>query len=288
MQREETDDWFWIDQICINQDDQQEKSQQVCRMADLYGKARKVLMWLGTSFEGSDDLMDFIPDVVGDGEKPVSDSVQAYLLQCLRTEDTGGLQRDDDERTEPNGDDRINKFGNYRHGPDAEINRLRSLDKKKTRQTAYRARVEEFRTKYGLACQRLVGLGYFRRVWVIQEITLSSNRVIRIGSKSASWEDVTRFLDYICNPDNRTIDSLNSWSIKRITYLGNIWECGLGSGTASDNQQQERGWYSVLSFVLTSQCTDTRDKAFQCLGYFQRGSISIRTTNWKGTRLCAS
>ena len=38
---------LWIDAICINQDDSEEKNVQVQRMGPIYAKARSVLIWLG-------------------------------------------------------------------------------------------------------------------------------------------------------------------------------------------------------------------------------------------------
>jgi hypothetical protein len=44
---------FWIDAICINQTDLQERSAQVHRMRDIYGKANAVIIWLGSEAEHS-------------------------------------------------------------------------------------------------------------------------------------------------------------------------------------------------------------------------------------------
>ncbi len=38
---------FWIDAICINQDDNTEKTSEVLKMADIYRSAASVLVWLG-------------------------------------------------------------------------------------------------------------------------------------------------------------------------------------------------------------------------------------------------
>jgi hypothetical protein len=38
---------LWIDAICINQDDNVEKSKQVPLMGEIYGRAFNVLVWLG-------------------------------------------------------------------------------------------------------------------------------------------------------------------------------------------------------------------------------------------------
>ena len=42
---------FWIDSICINQDDLEEKSQQVSMMDKIFSKAAHVLIWLGDASE---------------------------------------------------------------------------------------------------------------------------------------------------------------------------------------------------------------------------------------------
>lgn len=44
---------FWIDALCINQDDIQERNHQVKRMRHIYGIARAVIVWLGR--ENNDD-----------------------------------------------------------------------------------------------------------------------------------------------------------------------------------------------------------------------------------------
>ncbi|KAI8627852.1 heterokaryon incompatibility protein-domain-containing protein [Xylariaceae sp. FL1651] len=47
----------WIDALCINQNDLGERSKQVLRMRDIYQQARRVIIWLGCSDDGSDEAM---------------------------------------------------------------------------------------------------------------------------------------------------------------------------------------------------------------------------------------
>ncbi|KAI6753844.1 hypothetical protein HG530_013020 [Fusarium avenaceum] len=49
---------LWIDQICINQDDNDEKGDQVAMMGSIYSAADQVLVWIGPAENGSDQLMD--------------------------------------------------------------------------------------------------------------------------------------------------------------------------------------------------------------------------------------
>ena len=51
---------LWVDCICINQDDENEKSIQVSRMADIYEHADGVWIWLGKESEDSCVGMDFV------------------------------------------------------------------------------------------------------------------------------------------------------------------------------------------------------------------------------------
>jgi hypothetical protein len=51
--------WFWIDQICINQGKDDEKTHQVNQMAEIYSVAA-VEVWLGSEFEGNNELIDLI------------------------------------------------------------------------------------------------------------------------------------------------------------------------------------------------------------------------------------
>lgn len=48
---------FWIDAICINQDDDQERSHQVSIMRQIYTSAAQLLIWLGDSEEGIESAL---------------------------------------------------------------------------------------------------------------------------------------------------------------------------------------------------------------------------------------
>jgi hypothetical protein len=52
--------YLWIDAICINQKDNDEKSQQIKLMSDLYSTASWVIIWLGKSDPTSDEAIGLI------------------------------------------------------------------------------------------------------------------------------------------------------------------------------------------------------------------------------------
>ncbi|KAK0625804.1 heterokaryon incompatibility protein-domain-containing protein [Immersiella caudata] len=56
--------FFWLDQLCINQQDGAEKSEQAQQMRNIYSEAAVVVVWLGPAADGSDTLLKHIQSVV--------------------------------------------------------------------------------------------------------------------------------------------------------------------------------------------------------------------------------
>jgi vancomycin permeability regulator SanA len=54
---------FWIDAICINQTDLEERSAQVLKMKDIFEKANDVVIWLGVGSDETALAMSFIRKV---------------------------------------------------------------------------------------------------------------------------------------------------------------------------------------------------------------------------------
>lgn len=53
-------DFFWIDQLCINQTDLPEKSAQVSIMAQIYSSTKQVIGWLGRGDKNSESAVTFV------------------------------------------------------------------------------------------------------------------------------------------------------------------------------------------------------------------------------------
>lgn len=51
--------WLWIDAICVDQENVNERNQQIGLMADIYTRAVKVVVWLGPSHHDSDLAIGF-------------------------------------------------------------------------------------------------------------------------------------------------------------------------------------------------------------------------------------
>jgi hypothetical protein len=75
------DGWWWIDSICINQEDATERSSQVKLMNSIYSRAASTTVWLGQSSKDSDKAMDFIDSVRNLRQELPQKAVQKELQQ---------------------------------------------------------------------------------------------------------------------------------------------------------------------------------------------------------------
>ncbi|OJD31814.1 heterokaryon incompatibility protein [Diplodia corticola] len=68
LNKSSTTGYLWIDQLCINQDDELERNHQVSMMGDIYSKAKRTLVWLGEP-DAHSNLVVGTLDIVGDRSK---------------------------------------------------------------------------------------------------------------------------------------------------------------------------------------------------------------------------
>jgi len=74
----------WYDALCINQADTGERGQQVLRMAQIYSKATRVLVWLGETTDNSHRALESIRIAAKD-ESPYAwnDEISIQSVQKL-------------------------------------------------------------------------------------------------------------------------------------------------------------------------------------------------------------
>jgi hypothetical protein len=77
---------LWIDAICIDQSNIQERNEQVPKMDRIYGNAQNVCIWLGDADKESSDAIRFIKDIVGNlwgFDKLIGDKGQGQKWKAL-------------------------------------------------------------------------------------------------------------------------------------------------------------------------------------------------------------
>lgn len=63
FQRRNDTAFLWVDAVCINQDDLEEKMTQIKLMGDIYSLAERTVIWLGPAENDSDVAMDLVRDL---------------------------------------------------------------------------------------------------------------------------------------------------------------------------------------------------------------------------------
>lgn len=152
---------IWIDALCINQVDHEEKSRQVQAMARVYRQATKVIIWLGPSADDSDQAM-----------KGAETYGRAAMDAGILNLNAGNMTSWDDA------------------AEDTEIGRtkdaLLKLMAKAADSEGDANRVDERFPR--LAFAKLTHRSYITRVWVKQEITLARDTDVLCGTHTTTVE----------------------------------------------------------------------------------------------------
>lgn len=90
---------IWVDSICIDQKNDEEKEQQVSLMCDIYRSAQKTYFWLGEATKETNEAMDFLSrDRITTNTRGVGNTllilikICAYILRFRRYPHRTGLQ----------------------------------------------------------------------------------------------------------------------------------------------------------------------------------------------------
>jgi heterokaryon incompatibility protein (HET) len=82
---------LWVDAICIDQENVDERSQQIGIMAEIYGRATKTMIWLGEASDDSDDGLALIEDLYAARQPSGVSIVLRTLPQALSKAHWTGL-----------------------------------------------------------------------------------------------------------------------------------------------------------------------------------------------------
>ncbi len=116
---------------------------------------------------------------------------------------------------------------------------------------------------------------YWRRVWVIRELTVYSNVTIIFGSCYLSWADISTVLDLLNQPGTDA-----AYDSRR----GSIYPDALHLLQFRTDFLLERKPISLLDALVWSEialATDPRDKIFALLGLCHDGATFVPVPNYK-------
>jgi chaperonin cofactor prefoldin len=178
---------LWIDAICINQQDTDEKNQQVQQMADIYRNASQVIVWLGPAANESVKVIEYLKLVAREYQEHGLSGISDFsLIEMLREGDHERHALITSSRIEL-----FRKLDNLFHG---------TFPVMRFRDFAHR--------------------GWWRRTWVIQEICLAHEPVYLCGKERISGvhlkDSINFFSSYGAFQVQRITQMRSDEEIKRV------------------------------------------------------------------------
>jgi hypothetical protein len=232
-QESNNETYWWIDAICVNQEDLDERSSQVRLMTRLYKQAQLVHVWLGPESEDSSRGMQLIRDL-------------AYLPKT--EEETGNWTY-------------IPKPGQT-HRPDGPGRPMVKLPSEPAP-----IPVEEKLKNYK-ALVNIYQRPWFSRVWIRQEVALPGDVKFHCGTETCSWEDVMRTADILAFlADGYHLPALQG-DIRQDGLLASCFQKAGVLKSIRRNTVRSTSYLKLDWLVLGSRdakATDPRDKVFAML-----------------------
>jgi hypothetical protein len=175
---------LWIDAVCINQEDLQERSQQVGIMRDIYRNASETIVWLGEETENS-----------GLGIE-LCEKLDEFFKDEVKDQNTSEMRFNYRTPWSPNHQDPFNP--SYAQTDEGDFNE-RARRNKESEEKDEKKNVEDSNADLPLrmnppnvyellALRDLACRQWFRRIWITQELALASKATMVCGHRSISWD----------------------------------------------------------------------------------------------------
>lgn len=172
---------FWIDAICINQQDIEERSHQVNMMKEIFSQAALVLVWLGPEEHDSSIALQTIARVKAKKTEATGDGPDVDFpgeIQILKLSDVFSDRR------------RSSKSRLYRPPPipHPRVPIATTISQTYLEDGDFKAVIQLFsepKLKHGLAqlCRR----AYWRRLWIVQEVLSATHLLVLCGDQICEW-----------------------------------------------------------------------------------------------------
>ncbi|RKL25729.1 hypothetical protein BFJ68_g356 [Fusarium oxysporum] len=252
----------WIDAVCINQDDLEERAQQVTLMSQIYSLASVVHIWLGEDNHGVEACLKLIRDICNSN---------SGLCQ-------GGEQ--------------CSCAGTAHSAPLEEVRAYEQSKKNEGKAISFKGMLEVFdihlktwtreiidlagwygNTQLSFLMSTLYENPWFTRVWVIQEALSAKQPFIHCSGEQVPWEEVVQVSNWLENPG---YSSQNPHIVSQQISMAAIWKTLKPKGKTTEvptipiETQDTNELSSILEVFLSGldlKATDPRDKLFALLTF---------------------
>jgi Heterokaryon incompatibility protein (HET) len=230
-----TPELIWIDAVCIDQSNIEERGAQVQMMAKIYSGAARVIVWLGQEDEDAQEASALLDEYV-----PV---IQKIADVQVATDPTRAIEA-----------------GQYNVYDDPEFHLKYGITAKDL--TKWKSLIRFFQRRW------------FRRLWVVQEIVFATSRLICCGSLRFDWFDVDMFVACVFGAQwcglnltelqNETLDIAGIFTLYRGVRLQAARIDEIENNLKSLSPEQKLYFFAeyCLTQSVVLQATDPRDNVF--------------------------
>lgn len=188
--------FLWIDAICINQEDLEERAQQVSIMGDIYKQCHKVLIWIGEAGPSTSEALAKLPELAR--EQTRLESVKEEFIRKVyedtrlkvRKESVHAFIHSQRQQWYKEWSEMFDELSK----PNLELLEISSKE-------------------LWLGIHDLFSRSYFERLWIVQEVVLSPKAVVLCGNDICDWIaffKAARYVhamgDVIAGPNVRILD----------------------------------------------------------------------------------
>ncbi|KAI1621075.1 heterokaryon incompatibility protein-domain-containing protein [Exophiala viscosa] len=253
---------LWVDVVCINQDDLDERAQKVRIMATIFSRARIVHIWLGWGHQGIEAALRIIRDAYNSPTTFVKLSHDPERNQRSRWPDR--RRRVSISNSTCSLRLHWKRFGHHEREYSGGI-------------------VTPHVSKL---MSHLFDNAWFRRVWVIQEVLKSRGALVHCGTEVITWKELTTVNSWLASEDSMRREPQNHAS--QVT-MPRIWsrlsDAKIDEGLAdqrrpSFTQPQAPNILDVFVSSLDLKATDPRDKIFAISSLGRDTCIEDKLSEW--------
>ncbi|KAM0208638.1 hypothetical protein ACHAQI_006841 [Fusarium lateritium] len=253
---------IWIDAVCINQDDLEERAQQVTLMSQIYSLASIVHIWLGEDNHGVEaclklirDICNFNTELCQGGEKCTCPGT-AHSVPLLEMKEYAQSKTTENQAISFKG--MLEVFDLHLKTWSREIIDLAGW---------------YGNTQLTFLMSTLYENPWFSRVWVIQEALSAQRPFIHCSAEQVPWEEVVQVSNWLEHPGHAN-QSPHTYS-QQIS-MATIWKTLKPKGrtrevpTTPIEAQDTEELSSILEVFLSGldlKATDPRDKLFALLTF---------------------
>lgn len=240
----------WVDALCINQEDQEERGSQVQIMRQIYSRADEVIIWVGPADDDTAEAVKYLlersssmPAVSADGNNQIRPEASTEASVSPEMVNVTWHQN--------------NQYDANQGSP-----RYSHLEK---------AKKVWIRNQWSII-QDFFDQPYWKRVWVIQEVAVAAHLMVLYGSSQIPWEHVTRAIVGW----KQTLMSLPTSHLSHL-YAAHL----LDIRDRLKVRKKPILLFDAIMMSHKSMATDPRDKIFALLGLTVDGPKLVPVPNYK-------